>query len=80
MEDMYIDNPKLGKCKIIAIFLDIAILEIKNNKYTCYALVNGLSIKTNTWENIFYYKDFSKALEVFGENLQDFYELRFRFF
>ena len=46
MEDMYIDNPKLGKCKIIAIFLDIAILEIKNDKYTCYALVNGLSIKT----------------------------------
>lgn len=78
MEEIYIENPNFGKCKVIALFLDIAVLEVENN-YERYAFVIGLSSKTNTWSKGYYYRDFSKAIELFSDYLQDFYEIRFRY-
>ena len=74
MEDLYINHKKFGKCKIVAMFRDIAIVELKNN-IEKYVVTIGLSKKKNAWLKGMYYRKIDDAMTAFGYLLQDFYEI-----
>ena len=74
MEDLYIYHKKFGKCKVVALFRDVALVELKNNVEK-YVVTIGLSKKNNAWLKGMYYKTFDDALSAFGYFLQDFYEV-----
>ena len=74
MEDLYIYHKKFGKCKVLAFYQNIAILELKNN-YEKFVVTIGLSKKTNSWQRGFYYKHYEDAFATYNNFLDDFYQV-----
>lgn len=74
MEDLYIYHKQFGKCKVIALFRDIALVELKNNMEK-YVVTIGLSRKNNSWLKGHYCKSFDNALDEFCNLLSNFYEI-----
>lgn len=74
MDDLYINHKTYGKCKVIALFRDIALVELKKNVEK-YVVTIGLSRKENNWLKGMYYRKFDDAITAFGYFLQDFYEI-----
>ena len=78
MEEIYIENPNFGKCNSNSLIFRYCSTRTWKQLWKI-AFVIGLSSKTNTWSKGYYYRDFSRAIELFSDYLQDFYEIRFRY-
>ena len=78
MEEIYVMNRNFGKCTVLCFFRNVAILELEHN-YEKYVVAVGLSIKENSWQYGYYYREFKDAAKVFNNILEDFYMVSFIF-
>lgn len=63
---IYFESASLGKCKVICIAEDIALIYLENN-YEHYVVAFGIDIAKKKWQFGSYYNELPDALEVFNE-------------
>lgn len=65
MDDLYIYHKNFGKCKVLAFEKNIAIIKLERN-YEQYVVTIGLSKKTNSWQQGFYFKTYDSAMDIYN--------------
>lgn len=74
---MYFENKNFGRCEIICLFKDIAIIELENN-IEKYVITVGLDFENKCWHRGYYCKSLKLAGEIFNNLLEDFYMVSFK--
>lgn len=74
---MWFESRKFGKCEIVCLFKDIAIIELEKNNEK-YVVTVGFNFEKKRWKYGYYCKELKTAGEIFNNILEDFYMVLFK--
>lgn len=74
---MYFHNENFGKCEVLCLYKDIAIIVLEKNAEK-YVVASGFEFYNKSWCRGYYCRTLKDAGEVFNSLLEDFYMVAFK--